>query len=449
MRVVVIGAGIAGLTNAYELQKKGFDVIVLEKNPYPGGRMTEMMLGSIRVNTGASTLHTSFDDMMRLIDEMGLKEHMVISKGLFGKVTVDDREVDPESFTGQLYFITGSDWRNFFRLMTIIPDILRARRMDPNLIYTAAHFDDESVADYISRRFDKDYLEHVIEPFFRGPWSWEPENISKACVLVYFAHSLGDEYFVFDEGIGLLCRALASKLDVRYECGVQKVRRGKTGEKNIVQYLDHGTPAELDADLVALAVPGTFVPKLMSELSESEQRFFDSVRYVTLGIVYYVLSKSPGQSSHLYSRSHRSPLAIYETSPGDPNDSRSPPRLYCELSPRTVTRFLETGKSPTTEALDAFIRPDALKLYPALEEDLVEAQSQWWTEMLPEFYPGYIRQVALFIKEQDRVPRRVYYCGDYLGFAHTGGACASGSHVAATISDHWAATGELRGESSQ
>ena len=38
-RIAVIGAGIAGLTCAYELQKAGFDVVVLEKNSYVGGRM--------------------------------------------------------------------------------------------------------------------------------------------------------------------------------------------------------------------------------------------------------------------------------------------------------------------------------------------------------------------------------------------------------------------------
>ena len=446
IRVLVIGAGIAGLTNAYELQKNGFDVIVLEKSQYPGGRMTEKMLGSIRVNTGASILHTTFDDMMRLIDELGLREHVVFSEGLFGKITVDGREVDPESLTGQLYFIVGSDWRNSFRLLTIIPDILKARQTDPNLIHTAARFDDESVADYIIRKFDKDYLERVIEPFFRGPWSWEPENISKAVVLTYFAHSIGDKYFFFDEGIGLLCRELASKLDIRYECEVQKVRRGRGDEKNIIQYLDHGVPAEIEADLTVLAVPGTFVPKLMSELSEEEQHFFAKVRYTKLGIVYYVLSKSPDQSSNLYSRSHPSPFAIYEISPGDQDDPGSPAHLYCELSPQTVARFLATGSSPTAEALDAFIRPEVIKLYPSLKEDLVEVQSQWWNEMLPEFYPGYIQEVASFIKEQDQSPRRIYYCGDYLGFAHTGGACASGSYVAGTIVRHWAGPAESRGK---
>ena len=45
-RVVVVGAGIAGLTAGYELKKAGFEVTVLEAKDIPGGRMAEKMEGS-------------------------------------------------------------------------------------------------------------------------------------------------------------------------------------------------------------------------------------------------------------------------------------------------------------------------------------------------------------------------------------------------------------------
>jgi len=45
-RVAVVGAGIAGLTAAYELQKAGYRVTVLEAKDIPGGRMAEKLEGS-------------------------------------------------------------------------------------------------------------------------------------------------------------------------------------------------------------------------------------------------------------------------------------------------------------------------------------------------------------------------------------------------------------------
>jgi len=76
MRVVVIGSGIAGLSAAHDLRKAGFEVVVLERDAQAGGRMAETMLGSLRVNTGASVLFSFYDDMLRLIRELGLERHI-------------------------------------------------------------------------------------------------------------------------------------------------------------------------------------------------------------------------------------------------------------------------------------------------------------------------------------------------------------------------------------
>lgn len=41
---LVIGAGIAGLGAAHELQKQGKKVMVLEKENFPGGRMSTIIV---------------------------------------------------------------------------------------------------------------------------------------------------------------------------------------------------------------------------------------------------------------------------------------------------------------------------------------------------------------------------------------------------------------------
>ncbi len=37
MRTVILGAGLAGLSAAEELARQGGEVLVIEKNPFPGG----------------------------------------------------------------------------------------------------------------------------------------------------------------------------------------------------------------------------------------------------------------------------------------------------------------------------------------------------------------------------------------------------------------------------
>jgi len=63
--VIVIGAGIGGLTTAIRLQYAGYDVTVLEKNPKVGGKMYEMEETGFRWDTGPSviTMRHVFEDL--------------------------------------------------------------------------------------------------------------------------------------------------------------------------------------------------------------------------------------------------------------------------------------------------------------------------------------------------------------------------------------------------
>jgi 1-hydroxycarotenoid 3,4-desaturase len=78
-RVVVIGAGIGGLTAALELANKGLDVTVVEQAFIPGGKMREVMVAGHPIDSGPTvlTMRWVFDQLFDGVGE-SLADHVTL-----------------------------------------------------------------------------------------------------------------------------------------------------------------------------------------------------------------------------------------------------------------------------------------------------------------------------------------------------------------------------------
>ena len=61
-KVVVLGAGLAGMLAAYELAKAGYDVQILEYNNRPGGRNWSLYGGDTYTELGGATQKVGFSE---------------------------------------------------------------------------------------------------------------------------------------------------------------------------------------------------------------------------------------------------------------------------------------------------------------------------------------------------------------------------------------------------
>ncbi len=68
---VVIGAGLAGLTAARELTRRGFDVVVLEGRDRVGGRTAPATCAGVPVDLGASFVGPTQDAVLKLAADLG------------------------------------------------------------------------------------------------------------------------------------------------------------------------------------------------------------------------------------------------------------------------------------------------------------------------------------------------------------------------------------------
>lgn len=79
--VIVIGAGVSGLTAAQELREHGYHVTVLERESYPGGRIYTDNIDGAPIDRGAYLLHGISDNpLVPLAEQVGAEYTSFLSR---------------------------------------------------------------------------------------------------------------------------------------------------------------------------------------------------------------------------------------------------------------------------------------------------------------------------------------------------------------------------------
>ncbi|SVE23441.1 uncharacterized protein METZ01_LOCUS476295, partial [marine metagenome] len=71
---IVIGAGIAGLSAAWDLREAGFQVSIFEKEKFTGGRMVQLQMGPLYQFTHAVGVLEANREMFSLAAELGIED---------------------------------------------------------------------------------------------------------------------------------------------------------------------------------------------------------------------------------------------------------------------------------------------------------------------------------------------------------------------------------------
>ncbi|MBN3035154.1 MAG: phytoene desaturase [Bacteroidales bacterium] len=123
-KAVVIGAGIAGIASAIRLRAMGFDTVVFEKNPYPGGKLSELRREGFRFDRGPSlfTLPELVTGLFGLFGE-DWRDHFSyqrldnVCRYFFQDGKVLNAWSDPERFAAEAYAVTGEPSGHILRYL--------------------------------------------------------------------------------------------------------------------------------------------------------------------------------------------------------------------------------------------------------------------------------------------------------------------------------------------
>lgn len=166
-KIAVIGAGITGLTAAYSLKKNGYEVSVFEKNSKPGGAMQTVQNGKWLTEYGPNTILIRDRVVADLLTELGLDGETVIANSEATKrYIVKNGELTPLP-QSMIEAIRSP-------LLTFKSKI----RLLKEPFISANSNRDQSIAEFIERRFGREILDYAVNPFVAGIFANKPESLS-------------------------------------------------------------------------------------------------------------------------------------------------------------------------------------------------------------------------------------------------------------------------------
>ncbi len=192
-RIAVIGGGITGLAAAHRLielaleQRRKIEVTIIEAGATWGGAVHTKTQDSFLLETGADSFIAEKPEAARLAARLGIAHRLIGTNTEHRRsfIVRDGRlRVVPEGFR----LLAPSRLRTFLR-SDAFSLRARARIAFEMMLPRRRHQiedDDESLADFVRRRFGREALERMAQPMVGGIYTADPELLSLRATMPRF-----------------------------------------------------------------------------------------------------------------------------------------------------------------------------------------------------------------------------------------------------------------------
>jgi protoporphyrinogen/coproporphyrinogen III oxidase len=430
-KIIVLGAGISGLSTAYWLTQEGYDVMVLESDASPGGSVKTITENGFLIDQGPNSGLDTSPAIKKLVDKVGLNEQMIYANEEAKKrYILRDGRLLPLP-TNPLALIKS-------RLFT--PSAKMRLLMEPFIGRSQDGYY-QSVAEFVKRRLGQEFLDYAIDPFVSGVFAGDPGRLSVQSAFPRL-YDLEEKYgglirgmikgskerrnnpevskqaakmFSFKNGMSSLIFALADKLGkhIKYNAQVESVKKAPVGYR--INYVFQGKKTSILAETIISTIPAYRGKDVFGSLDKELAKHLDDVYYPPVMTLYlgYKKKDSPaldGFGFLIPSNEQMSFLgAIWNSAifPGRAPDDSVSFTLFIGGA-RNANVFDQGEDKIINQAIQEFENIMGIKEKPVIKS------SRLWKKAIPQYNIGYIEHENYFSQFEETFPG-LYLAGNYRG----------------------------------
>ena len=429
-RVIVIGAGMAGLSAALRLRQAGAEVTVFESSDRVGGRTSSERHDGYLFERGTQFYVSTYRNALGLIKEMGLLGELRPTSDWI-TVFKDGRPLRMSSGIMSAVHAIRSRLLGVRDLAKYIWYTTSPRGLPIDDYSAWARYDDEDAAQWSASRMARG-AECLLEPLLAGGMMVRFEETSRAFAMAVLA-TTGNGYskdMTLARGNDSLPRAMATRVDVKLEAPVQTLEVATDG------VTVHVSGETVRADAVVLATTASVAARIYPNQDRLE-REMTGASYAP--IIRVGLATKRDWSGHpalgnawamMIPRSDRKDI-VGVTMESAKDRERVPAgreMLNLFLTPDNAGRMMEWADDRVIDSVAA----DIERLFPGALAAREFARVARWREGLPKWPVGRARALADYRPESPR-DRRVWLAGDYVGMGTLESAIQTGTWAADQI----------------